>query len=149
MEPIPYYYLAFVVGALGAIWFLFIRVKMDPRVEELARIAFECSADILGIKPKGKPPPVRLKKERWKIHGVSVVGNYKRYRIPGIGIMVWERVLAHISEGTFRTLGHEMAHVHRARRGEKVTEAEAEMVEAAIEARCGGARIAHLMAKLR
>ncbi len=148
MEPIPWYYLGFVIGALGAVWFLFIRVKMDPRVEELARLAFECSADILGIKPKGKPPPVRLKKERWKISGVMVIGNYKRYRIPGIGIMVWERVLVLNSKGIFPNLGHEMAHVHRARRGEKVREAEAEMVEAAIEARCGGALISHLLAKL-
>ncbi len=135
-------------GALGAIWFFLIRVKMDPIFVELAQLAIECSADIMGVRPKGTPPPVRLKKERWKIKGVSVVGNYKRYRIPGIGIMVWERVRVLISERTFRTLGHEMAHVHRARRGEKTTEAEAEMVEAAIEARCGGVRIAHLLAKL-
>ncbi len=148
MEPIPWYYLGFVIGALGAVWFLFIRVKMDPRVEELARIAFDCSADMLGIKPKGKPPPVRLKKERWTISGVSVVGNYKGYRIPGIGIMVWERVLVVKSKGIFRNLGHEMTHCHRKRRGEKTTEDEAEIVEATIDARCGGARISHLLAKL-
>ena len=77
-----------------------------------------------------------------------MVGNYEPYLMAWNNIMLWERVLVLISAGTFRTLGHEMTHCHRARRGEKTTEAEAEMVEAAIDARCGGARIAHLLAKL-
>lgn len=101
--------------------------KMDKRVKALADLAWTFSAAQLGVKPKGKTPAVKL---RSKPDG-NTIGNYKRFRIPLINHMVYERIWV-VDDVSYiwSNLAHEMAHAHRARAGKKVTEREAEDVEA-------------------
>lgn len=115
--------------AITAVYLLLIRVRMDPSVKRLAAITFQYSARLMGVEPKGSVPPVVLKKDIFKVKGVIVIGNYTWYRLGKW--MLWERVtVVDDSSYLFSNLVHEMTHVHRVRRGEATTEAEAEAIEA-------------------
>lgn len=137
--------IALVLGIVGVRLF---GPKMDPRVKELAEAAYHFAAAELGVKAKGSPPPVVLERRKFMSGKQRVIGQYsRRIRLPIIGY-VWERVRV-VNDATFMfaNLAHEMAHALRARAGKKVTEEEAERVEAAA-ARHSSAQITALLAKL-
>ena len=120
------------VAAIFAVVRIFFQPKMDPRVAELAELAFEYAAEVLEVEAKGSPPPVVLRKAPWDKRGtVITLGRYsRRLHLPLIGY-AWERIeVVADASYIFRTLSHEMAHALRARAWKKVTEKEAEMVEA-------------------
>ncbi len=119
-------------AAIFAVVRIFFQPKMDPRVAELAQLAYEYAAEVLGVEAKGSPPPVVLVKAPWDKRGtIYTIGLYsRRLHLPLIGY-AWERIQV-VADASyiFRNLTHEMAHALRARAWKKVTEKEAEMVEA-------------------
>lgn len=137
-----------IVLVLGIVGVRLFGPKMDPNVAELAELAYQFAATALDTKAKGKAPPVVLEKERFKVSGGTAIGQYsRRFRLPIIGY-IYERVRA-VNDASFMfaNLAHEMAHAVRARAGKRVTEKEAEMVEA-LAAKHNSPTIAALLAKL-
>jgi len=133
------------VVPFAALYFFFLRIKTNPRVEPLAQAAYEFAADVLGVEAKGSPPPVVLKKARWN----NRVGEYKRIALP-FGIVLWDKIsVVADASSIFRNLAHEMAHALRARAGKKSTEEEAEMIElAAWQYRLTNEQISTLLTRL-
>ncbi len=122
MGYISYEDFAWVLAGLaivfGLTWFFLIRVTMDPKVERLARIAFDFAATALDMKATGSVPPVVLVSQPWKKGSLTITGNYKWYSIPFIHIVLWDRIIvvnniAYI----FAVLVHEMVHAVRRRNG--------------------------------
>ncbi len=115
--------LAQVVAAV-AVYFLFIRVKTDPRVKELADLAFKAAAQIAELRAMGSTPPVNLKDGAWETRGTNVVGNYKW--VGAFGKVFWDRILV-IDDPSriWVILVHEMMHAVRRRNGKPSSEAAA------------------------
>ena len=107
-----------------AVYFLFIRVKMDPRVKELADLAYKAAAEIAGLPARGSTPPVSLKDGAWTTRGVNVVGNYKWFGL--FGKVFWDRILVtQAYTRIWEVLVHEMTHAVRRRNGKPTSEAAA------------------------
>ncbi len=110
--------------AMVAIFFFFIRTKMDPRVKELADLAYQVAALIAELPARGSTPPVNLKDGRWKTRGVSVVGNYKWFGF--LDKVFWDRILVIKDPARIWViLVHEMIHAVRRRNGRPSSEAAA------------------------
>ena len=118
-----------VVAVVAAVYFFFIRVKTDPRVRELADLAYETAARIAGEKPRGSTPPVRLKPEPWVNRGVTVIGNYKSFGF--FGKVFWDSILV-VGNPLYiwPNMVHEMTHAIRRRNGKPTSETAAEVAEA-------------------
>ena len=107
-----------------AVYFLFIRVRTDPRVKELADHAYKAAADLAGLPARGSTPPVNLKDGPWEHRGVTIVGNYKW--AGAFGKVFWDRILVDRRPARiWEVLVHEMPHAVRRRNGESSSEAAA------------------------
>ena len=107
-----------------AVYFLFIRVRTDPRVKELADHAYKAAADLAGLPARGSTPPVNLKDGPWEHRGVTIVGNYKW--VGAFGKVFWDRILVDRRPARiWEVLVHEMTHAVRRRNGESSSEAAA------------------------
>ena len=113
----------------AAVYFLIIRTTTDPRVRELADLAYKAAAEIADLPARGSTPPVNLKDDQWEIRGTTVIGNYRWTGF--FGNVLWDSILvvrdpAYIWE----TLVHEMTHAIRRRNGKPASERAAEAAEA-------------------
>ena len=106
------------------VYFLFIRVRTDPRVKELARLAYKVAAEIAELPAKGSPPPVNLRNGPWEHRGVTIVGNYRW--VGAFGKVFWDRILTIKDPARiWWVLVHEMTHAVRRRNGKPSSEAAA------------------------
>lgn len=130
-----------------AIYYFFIRVKMDPRVKELAEYAYKRAGEINGLKTSSSPPPVQLKPERFMVGNVKVYGNYKwRKLFLFAGPVIWDRIIVITDLGSiFSTLVHEMTHAVRRRNGKKSSEVAAEAAEAIANQLYGGPKLYEML----
>ena len=111
-------------AAVGVAGYFFIRTKMDPRVRELADLAYVAAAKIAGLPARDNPPPVNLKDGPWEHRGVTVVGNYKWAGF--LGKVFWDRILTIKDPARiWEVLLHEMTHAVRRRNGLPSSEAAA------------------------
>ncbi len=125
MDNLVVFLLTVALGAAVAFFiFQVFRTKMDPRVRELAALAYKTAAEIAGLPARGSVPPVGLKDGHWKTRGVSVVGNYKWTGF--FGKVLWDRILV-VNYGVYIwvILVHEMTHAVRRRNGLPSSEAAA------------------------
>lgn len=115
---IVYMFYGGVAVAAVLVWFFFIRVTMDPKVEKLAKLAYDFAATALDMKAKGSVPPVNLRSQPWKKGSLTINGNYKWYSIPFFNIVIWDRIIVvnNVSY-IFAVLVHEMVHAVRRRNG--------------------------------
>ena len=115
--------LAFLTLGVAAC-FIFIRTKMNPRVKELAGLAYKAAAEIAELPARGSTPPVDLKDVPWDHRGVTVVGNYKWLGF--FGKVLWDRILVIKTPARiWGVLLHEMTHAVRRRNGLPSSEAAA------------------------
>ena len=110
--------------AVAFIIFQIFRTKMDPRVKELADMAYEAAAELAGLPARGSTPPVGLKDGVWTNRGVSVIGNYKW--LGAFSKVFWDRILVTKNPARiWEVLVHEMTHAVRRRNGLPSSEAAA------------------------
>lgn len=147
MEGLIGFAVAFFATVIAG-YFLIFSSKTDPRVKELAKLAYACAGKIAELPAKGSPPSVNLKKGRWKNDGIFVIGNYKWRMV--FGKVIWDRILVVDNpENIWPNLVHEMTHAVRRRAGKVSSEAAAESAEAQAYTRCGSAEVDVLLEKLR
>lgn len=126
--PISVWALGTIILGIIIAFFLF-RVKMNPKVKDLADLAYKAAAEIAGVKPKGSTPPVGLKKAPWELRGSTIIGNYKSFGF--FGKVLWDRILV-VKDFAYiwSNLVHEMTHAVRRRKGLPSSERAAEAAEA-------------------
>jgi len=119
-----------VIVAAAVVAYIVFRPKMDPKMQAMADLAYQCAGELLGIKDNGKPPPVtRRKKGISQGGGVTRIGEYRYSNLPLIGPIL-ERIWVLDSVAIiFRLTAHEMAHCRRRRAGLKKDHGPVEMVE--------------------
>ncbi len=128
---------------IAAVYFFFIRTKMDPRVAKLADLAYQVAAEIAELPARGSTPPVGLKDKPWENRGTRVIGNYKPFSV--FGRVLWDRILVVLNAANiWPNTVHEMTHAVRRRNGKPSSEAAAE----AAEARANGMRTPEIVALL-
>ena len=131
--------------ATGALY-IGIRTKMNPRVKELADLAYKAAAEIAELPARGSTPPVGLKNGAWENRGVTVVGNYKWFGF--FGKVFWDRILTIKDPARiWEVLLHEMTHAVRRRNGLPSSEAAAYATKA-LAAEMAPSNLAALLAKL-
>ena len=109
--------------ATGALY-IGIRTKMNPRVKELAGLAYQAAAEIAELPARGSTPPVNLKSGPWEHRGDTVVGNYRW--VGFFGKVFWDRILTIKDPARiWEVLLHEMMHAVRRRNGLPSSEAAA------------------------
>ena len=125
MESVIVFHVIVALGlAVAFIIFQIFRTKMDPRVKELADMAYKAAAILAGLPARGSTPPVGLKDEVWVTHDVSVIGNYKWFG--AFGKVFWDRILVIKNPARiWEFLIHEMTHAVRRRNGLPSSEAAA------------------------
>ncbi len=133
-------------AVVAAVYFFFIRVKTDPRVRDLADLAYQAAAKIAGVQTRGSTPPVNLKAGPWEIRGVTVVGNYRWTGF--FGKVLWDSILVIRDPARiWGVLVHEMTHAIRRRNGKPSSEAAADAAKI-LSNGMAGPDVAALLAKL-
>ena len=135
------------LGILVAGIIVNIRTKTNPRVKELAGLAYRAAAEIAGLPARGSTPPVDLKDGPWEHRGVTVVGNYKW--VGFFGLVFWDRILMIKDPArVWDVLLHEMTHAVRRRNGLPSSEAAAYATKARA-AEMAPSNLAALLEELR
>ena len=134
------------LAIVAVVYFVFIRARTDPRVKELAALAYKTAAEIAELPARGSTPPVRLKAARWNNSGVSVIGNYKW--VGAFGKVLWDRILVIKDPARiWEVLVHEMTHAVRRRNGKPSSEPAAYATKA-LAAEMAPANLTALLEKL-
>ena len=124
IHPVVWTLAIIALGVLVTGLIVYARTKMDPRVKEMAGLAYKAAAEIAEIPARGSTPPVDLKDGPWEHRGVTVVGNYKWLGF--FGKVFWDRILVIKDPARiWEVLLHEMMHAVRRRNGLPSNEAAA------------------------